>query len=170
MNVEPGDAPDNTPPTATSHHVRELFRTVSEERSKLESERMDITRRIETCKKVLVGLAKMYGDHVPSEFRRVVDDTSVIRGKGVTDACRRVLLEAGTPLPARDVLRRIQEADPDVLKSHKPLASVVTILNRLVDYGEATTMFVDNRRTWASTGSADLSRMTERPVENGENR
>lgn len=155
MNYECGDAPNNSPSNGTGHHVRELFRSVSEELQNLQSERMSITRRIEATKKVLFGLAKMYGDHIPEgELQGIASRTGDVRRKGLTDACRRVLLETTTPLPARDVLRRIREADPELLNAHRgPLASVVTILNRLVGYGEATTVFVDNRRTWASTGN-----------------
>jgi len=48
------------------------------------------------------------------------------------------------------VCERIQERLPGVLLRHKdPLASVTTVLNRLVEYGEAQSVLRDNgRRAW----------------------
>jgi hypothetical protein len=62
-----------------------------------------------------------------------------------------VLMESDCPLGAREVCEKIQQRIPPVLLRHKdPLASVTTVLNRLVEYGEARTVIRDNgRRAWA---------------------
>jgi hypothetical protein len=79
-----------------------------------------------------------------------VDRKSSGRQPGFTKACRMVLMESDGPLGARDVCERIQQRVPPVLLRHKdPLASVTTVLNRLVEYGEARTVLRDNgRRAW----------------------
>jgi hypothetical protein len=59
-------------------------------------------------------------------------------------------MEANRALSARDVCDRIQEKVPPMLARHKdPMASVTTVLNRLVAYGEAKPVALDNgRRAW----------------------
>jgi hypothetical protein len=59
-------------------------------------------------------------------------------------------MEADRPLGARDVCEHIRRRLPPVLLRHKdPLASVTTVLNRLVEYGEARTLLGENgRRAW----------------------
>jgi hypothetical protein len=59
-------------------------------------------------------------------------------------------MEAGRPLAVREVCEQIQQRLPAVLLRHKdPLASVTTVLNRLVEYGEAQSVVRENgRRAW----------------------
>ena len=54
------------------------------------------------------------------------------------------------PLGAREVCVELERRAPTVLARHKdPLASVTTVLNRLVDYGEARSLNNDRgRRVW----------------------
>ena len=80
----------------------------------------------------------------------LVDRKSGGRQPGFTKACRMVLMEAARPLGAREVCEHIQQRIPPVLLRHKdPLASVTTVLNRLVEYGEARTVVRENgRRAW----------------------
>ncbi len=56
-----------------------------------------------------------------------------------------VLMGTDCPLGAREVCEKIEQRIPPVLLRHKnPLASVTTVLNRLVEYGEARTVLRDN--------------------------
>ena len=59
-------------------------------------------------------------------------------------------MDSSQPLSARDVCDRIQQKTPPMLARHKdPMASVTTVLNRLVAYGEAKAVVLDNgRRAW----------------------
>jgi hypothetical protein len=61
-----------------------------------------------------------------------------------------VLMESDRPLGARDVCQRIQQRIPPLMLRHKdPLASVTTVLNRLVEYGEARSVVGQNgKRAW----------------------
>jgi len=80
----------------------------------------------------------------------LVDRKTSGRQPGFTKACRMVLMDANQALSARDVCDRIQEKLPPMLARHKdPMASVTTVLNRLVAYGEAKAVSLDNgRRAW----------------------
>ena len=84
------------------------------------------------------------------ELLELVDRKSSGRQPGFTKACRMALMEADRALGAREVCEQIQSKAPMVLSRHKdPLASVTTVLNRLVDYGEARTVIRENgRRAW----------------------
>ena len=132
-------------------HVHEVVRAAHDELRQLMRQRADVMKRIGTVKQTIVGLAHLFGDDVLSdELMELVDRKSGGRQPGFTKACRMVLMEAKHPLGARDVCEQIQRRMPPVLLRHKdPLASVTTVLNRLVEYGEARAVLRENgRRAW----------------------
>jgi hypothetical protein len=132
-------------------HVHEVVRAAHDELRQLIRQRADIMKRIGTVKQTIVGLANLFGDQVlTDELLELVDRKSNGRQPGFTKACRMVLMESEQPLGARDVCAQIQQKVPSVLLRHKdPLASVTTVLNRLVDYGEARSVVKENgRRAW----------------------
>ena len=50
---------------------------------------------------------------------------------------------------SRDICEYFQQKMPSLLARHKdPMASVTTVLNRLVDYGEAEAVIANGRRAW----------------------
>ena len=52
-------------------------------------------------------------------------------------------------MTAVEVCQGIQQMQPQLLTSHKdPIASVTTVLNRLVSYGEAEPVMSKGRRAW----------------------
>lgn len=154
-------------------HVQEVLRSAHEELRTLLRQRAEIMKRIGTVKQTIVGLANMFGDEVLNdELLELVDRKSNGRQPGFTKACRMVLMEAGRPLGAREVCEHIQEKVPPVLLRHKdPLASVTTVLNRLVEYGEARTVIRENgRRAWQwvaepSSSSSPMMRSETRAAE-----
>ena len=132
-------------------HVQEVVRAAHDELRQLMRQRAEIMKRIGTIKQTISGLANLFGDDVLSEeLLELVDRKSGGRQPGFTRACRMVLMEAGQPLGAREVCERIQQRVPPLLLHHKdPLASVTTVLNRLVEYGEAKALLNDHgRRAW----------------------
>lgn len=138
---------------AGSHdaHVHEVVRAAHEELRQLMRQRAEVMKRIGTVKQTIVGLANLFGDEVLNdELLELVDRKSGGRQPGFTKACRMVLMEADRPLGAREVCEHIQRKVPPVLLRHKdPLASVTTVLNRLVEYGEARAVVRENgRRAW----------------------
>ena len=138
-------------PGSNDPHVVEVVRQAHEELRQLMRQRADVMKRIGTVKQTIVGLANLFGDEVLSEeLLELVDRKSNGRQPGFTKACRMVLMEADRPLGARDVCELIKQKVPPILARHKdPLASVTTVLNRLVEYGEARTLVRENgRRAW----------------------
>ncbi len=142
-------------------HVKEVLRTAHEELKHLMRQRAEIMKRIGTIKQTIAGLANIFGDEILSaELLELIDRKNAARQPGFTKVCRMVLMEAARPLGAREVCEHIQRKTPPVLQRHKdPLASVTTVLNRLVEYGEARAVVRENgRRAWqwvaepASTG------------------
>jgi hypothetical protein len=132
-------------------HVEEVVRQAHEELRQLLHQRADVMRRIGTIKQTIAGLANLFGDEVLSdELLELVDRKSSGRQPGFTKACRMILMDANRSLSARDVCDRIQEKAPAMLARHKdPMASVTTVLNRLVAYGEAKAVALDSgRRAW----------------------
>jgi hypothetical protein len=132
-------------------HVQEVVKAAHEELRQLMRQRAEVMKRIGTVKQTIVGLANLFGDDVLNdELLELVDRKSGGRQPGFTKACRMVLMEADKPLGAREVCDQIQQRMPPILVRHKdPLASVTTVLNRLVEYGEARTVMRENgRRAW----------------------
>ncbi len=132
-------------------HVQEVVKTAHEELRQLMRQRADIMKRIGTLKQTISGLANLFGDEIlGADLMELVDRKTIGRQPGFTKACRLVLMEAAAPLSVREVCDRIQQRMPAVLLRHKdPLASVTTVLNRLVEYGEAQSVARPNgRRAW----------------------
>jgi hypothetical protein len=139
-------------------HVEEVVRQAHDELRQLLQQRADVMRRIGTIKQTIAGLANLFGDAVLSdELLELVDRKSSGRQPGFTKACRMVLMDANCALSARDVCERILEKAPPLLARHKdPMASVTTVLNRLVAYGEARAVSLENgRRAWQWVADTD---------------
>jgi hypothetical protein len=138
-------------PGSSDPHVQEVVRAAHEELRQLLCQRAEVMKRIGTVKQTIVGLASLFGDEVLSEqLLELVARKSGDRQPGITQACRMVLMDAARPLGAREVCEQMRQRTPPVLLRHKdPLASVTTVLNRLVEYGEARTVVGENgRRAW----------------------
>lgn len=132
-------------------HVQEVIRQAHDELRQLLQQRADIMKRIGTVKQTIAGLANLFGDGVLNEeLLELVDRKSNGRQPGFTKACRMMLMESGRAMSARDICDYFQQKLPSMLARHKdPMASVTTVLNRLVDYGEAQAVVSNGRRAWA---------------------
>ena len=140
-------------------HVQEVVRQAHEELRQLLQQRAEVMRRIGTIKQTIAGLANLFGDNVLSdELLELVDRKSNGRQPGFTKACRMILMESNRALSARDVCERIKKQMPPLLERHKdPMASVTTVLNRLVSYGEAQAVALDKgRRAWRWVADSEL--------------
>ena len=132
--------------------VEQVLKAAHDELLQLMQQRAEVMKRIGTVKQIIVGLANLFGDHVlGDDLLELIDRKPNGRQPGFTKACRTVLMEAGRPLGAREVCQELEKRSPAILSRHKdPLASVTTVLNRLVDYGEARSLSNDRgRRVWA---------------------
>jgi len=131
--------------------AQQVVRAAHEELLQLMQQRAEIMKRIGTVKQTIVGLANLFGDDIlGDELLELVDRKPNGRQPGFTKACRAVLLDGRRPMGAREVCAELERRTPTMLARHKdPLASVTTVLNRLVDYGEARSLTNERgRRVW----------------------
>jgi hypothetical protein len=138
-------------PDGDNRHALDVIRQAERELRQLIEERAKVTKRIGSLKQTIVGLADLFGDGIlDAALLDLVDRKGSSRQPGITPACRTVLMEAGRPMSARDVCDEIQRTEPVLLAHHKdPMATINTILGRLVYYGEATGLPGDRgQRAW----------------------
>ncbi|MGB8064549.1 MAG: hypothetical protein WCF26_21855 [Candidatus Sulfotelmatobacter sp.] len=131
-------------------HVQEVIQQAHAELRQLLQQRAEVMKRIGTVKQTISGLANLFGEEVLNEeLMELVDRKSSGRQPGFTKACRMILMEAGRALNSRDICDYFQQKMPALLARHKdPMASVTTVLNRLVEYGEAEAVLLNGRRAW----------------------
>jgi hypothetical protein len=156
-------------PNNGNGHVEQVVRQAHEELRELLRQRAEVMRRIGTIKQTIAGLANLFGDEVLSEdLLELLDRKSCGRQPGFTKACRMTLMEAKRALTARDVCECIQQKAAPMLARHKdPMASVTTVLNRLVAYGEANPVMLENGRRaweWVAEAQAELSHELRLPA------
>jgi hypothetical protein len=139
-------------------HVQEVIRQAHGELRHLLHQRSEIMKRIGTVKQTISGLANLFGDGVLNEeLMELVDRKSSGRQPGFTKACRMILMQAGRAMNARDICDYFQQKMPALLARHKdPMASVTTVLNRLVEYGEAQAVLSNGRRAWRWVAEAPV--------------
>ena len=131
--------------------VQQVVMAAHDELRQLMQQRAEIMKRIGTVKQTIAGLANLFGDSVlGDDLLELIDRKPNGRQPGFTKACRTVLMEAKRPLGVREVCDELERRSPLLLARHKdPLASVTTVLNRLVEYGEARSLTNERgRRVW----------------------
>ena len=133
--------------------IKQIVKLAGGELEVLLTQRAAILRRLAILRRIISGLAEMFGDDVLPDNVRVLIKLPVqkTRGTGLTEACRAALSTSSRPLTAREVVDTIRTKDAKVIQNHKdPVASVTSILHRLGSYGEATTeVSQTGRRMWA---------------------
>ena len=145
-------------PRVSGIPVQQVVRAAHDELRQLIRQRSEIMKRIGTVKQTIAGLANLFGDDVlGDELLELIDRKPNGRQPGFTKACRHVLMEARVPLGAREVCQELERHAADILVRHKdPMASVTTVLNRLVEYGEARSLTNDRgRRVWEWVSDSD---------------
>lgn len=162
MEVERNDglSPHIIDAHANGIPAQQVVKAAHEELLQLMRQRAEIMKRIGTVKQTISGLANLFGDTVlGDDLLELIDRKPNGRQPGFTKACRRVLMEMRRPLGAREVCVELERCAPAILARHKdPLASVTTVLNRLVDYGEARSLSNERgRRVWEWISDGELS-------------
>jgi hypothetical protein len=147
ISVEPEIGLDN----AMTQHVVEVMRSAREELEQLIERRDAIAKRVSAIKQLLNRLKELFGSSVVPETSFVsVEHRGASRVKGLTRACRTVLMESSTPMRAVEGCEELRRRFPELAKRQKELkASVTTVFHRLVCYGEAR-CFLDAQglRVW----------------------
>jgi hypothetical protein len=160
-----GNAESDLTGMGNSASAQQVVKAAHEELLQLMRQRAEVMKRIGTVKQTIAGLANLFGDHVlGDDLLELIDRKPNGRQPGFTKACRRVLMEVRRPLGAREVCVELERYAPAILARHKdPLASVTTVLNRLVDYGEARSLSNDHGRRvweWVSDSEPAVDEMT----------
>ena len=140
--------------------VHEVVRSAHRELTELMRQRAGIMARIGTIKKTLSGLAQIFGESVlDDDLLELLDLAPSKRTPGLTRACREVLIASATPRTADEICEILERQYADVWQRQKnPIASVTTVLNRLVDYSEARSDWNDKRkRVWQWCATSDKS-------------
>ncbi len=133
--------------------IEHIVKLAGGELQVLLTQRAAILKRLAILRRIIAGLAEMFGDDVLPEDVRILTKLPAqgTRGAGLTEACRAALSTSSRPLTAREVVDTIRTKDAKVIQHHKdPVASVTSILHRLGSYGEATAeVSQSGRRMWA---------------------
>ena len=152
-------------------HVQEVITAAERELRDLLCQRAEIMKRVGTIKQALVYLAKTFGDDVlTQDLLPLLGRGSPRKQPGFTRACRTVLMESAVPLEARQGYRELARRFPELVERHKdPMASVTTVFNRLVGYGEVRSFLNGKgRRVWEWIAEIDASpgvpRLPIRPI------
>lgn len=137
--------------TPEGPHVRQVLEAAANELRALLMQRADIMRRIGTVKRTVNGLVAVFDDTaLTPELAWLLGRGGTRRHSGFTPACRTLLMEAENPLEGRQACLELQRKFPELFQRHKdPVASITTVFNRLVGYGEARSFIGGNgRRVW----------------------
>lgn len=118
-------------------------------------EKTALLKRIRLIRHSVAGLTDIFGpDILNEEFKRLLRKPGRhVRERshlGLTETCRRILMELSQPLTVPQLCDRIRQDHPDLFARHKDLtASVAVVLKRLVSYGEVRDGWNEkNGRTW----------------------
>ena len=139
------------PDKSANSSVEQVLARAHQELISLEQERARIMERIGAIKQTIAGLANVFGEALlGDELLNLIDRRRGEPSSGLTRTCRATLMESDLPLTTQRVLEEIQGRQPKLLAHHKsPVASVTTILNRLVHYGEArVTTTLSGKKAW----------------------
>lgn len=124
-------------------------------RTTLETELSEVNTAIAHLEKILDHLQPLAG---------IVDDNG-ISALGITEAIRRVLKGAKTPMSAQDIRRTLESKSFDLSGLTAPMASIYKILSRLVeDSGEAEREKDENGRVfyrWKANDSGESTEITD---------
>jgi hypothetical protein len=134
--------------------ARQVIELAHSELCGLMREREAIIKRMTVLKQTIAGLIEIFGaDGVSKEHLDLVKPSRRHRGNSLTQTCRAVLAKAPEPLTAHELVEGIRAADVTLIQHHKnPIASVTSILSRLVSYGEVRSIVAaSGRRQWAWT-------------------
>jgi hypothetical protein len=147
------DAAIDSAQSAGNHDLQMVVERAQDQLRQLTLQRQEIAQRIAIVKRTINGLALLYG----GELERYSGNGSTPeRKRGITDACRVVLTRVDTSLNVHEIYAILQEEFPDLFRQPgNHYASLVTILNRLVKYGEADTFLRNGSRFWQRHQSVD---------------
>ena len=135
----------------TNPHLEQVLRDAQQELRQVLEKKAELTRRIGTIRQTILGLANLFGaELLKDELLEFAAPKSSSRRSGFTKACRVALMESRRAMTSAEVCDWLRQKDAEILSRHKdPMASVTTVLNRLVAYREVEPVTLHNgRRAW----------------------
>ena len=140
----------------TVEDLQRVISCIQDELRALTERRAAILRRITVIRNTIAGLDRVFGPGASRELM-LLTPRGCFRNTaraGLTQCCRLFLKRAGPkPVALPQLIGFIRMKTPELFAAHKnPAASVRTILNRLVSYGEAIEVrAAGNVRAWQAT-------------------
>jgi len=136
-----------------NHDLRAVVERAHDQLRQLTLHGQQIAHRIAIIKRTINGLALLYGEELPRSPER---GATAERRRGFMNACRVVLTRADTCLSTQEIYAILKKEFPDLFRPPgNHYASLVTILSRLVKYGEANTFLRNRSRFWQGQQSVD---------------
>ena len=147
------DSATGSPQTVRDQNLQMVVERAQGQLRQLTQQRQEIAERITLIKRTIHGLALLCGEELqPGPDKAATGE----RRRGITNACRTVLNRADTPLSTHEAHTILQREFPDLFpQSQNCSGSLLTILNRLVKYGEVDTFLHDGNRLWRRHLSSD---------------
>lgn len=145
---------------AADPSVLEVLRAARLELHSLLEQRAEITRRIGTARQTIIGLATLAGGQALHDaVLQLMDLRASHRQSGFTRACRYLLTASNRALNSTEICDELRHKFPEIAARHKDLqASATTVMNRLIDYGEAAAVKDSSgRRAWTWLAAADTT-------------
>lgn len=107
---------------------------VEEELASLDRQRMDRLGLLTTLRETAAGLSALLGN----DLRQPITEL------GLTDACRQVVRSARSAMSAVEIRDQLYALKYDFSGYEKPISSIGTALNRMVERGEITVDVADD--------------------------
>jgi hypothetical protein len=110
----------------------------------------DVEQQIRIVKDTLHGLSIVFGDDVVSaELLDVIRGKRRTNNRGLTDACKSVLLRVGKPCSVSTVCKLVTEINPTLLMHHRnPRASAMSALRNLARRSVVIRRMENGKSVW----------------------
>lgn len=135
----------------TRANVGQLLAELRQEHDDLVKQQEQIAKRLAQLESAILGLMAL-------------EDIPVAEADwGLADGCRMVLRASSEPLSAIAIRQNLMDLKYDLSKHTNPLASIYSVLKRLVDSGEATS--TADGRYLSRNPESPMARIIQRSIE-----
>jgi len=136
----------------TRANVQQLLAELQQEYDDLVKQQQQIGKQLAQLGSAILGLMALEDIPVPEA------------DWGLADACRMVLRASSEPLSATAIRQNLMALKYDLSKHANPLASIYSVLKRLVDSGEATS--TADGRYLSRNLESPMARIIQQSIEN----
>jgi hypothetical protein len=119
---------------------KKMVENIQAEIESLEIQQEDVERRLARLKQALLGLAPLAEDSPPGLTGLMGESiTAAVEAMSITDAARQILQAATTPLAPTEIKQQLLNMGKDLSKQKNVMASIHSMLKRLLESGEIET-------------------------------